>query len=212
MKAWSSWFPDLIPHVPGCPNVEARHELRRSAQVFFGATRAWKVIEAALPVNANQATVTGVPSNSEQELVRIESVHYDDRELDLEDLDGMAAKYGVNWAGHTGAPSKYLLVTPGEIRLYPVPTEAAITGVTRTLSVQPSDSSTGLPDDLAAKYRNEITTGAKARLMIMPNKPWTNMELGGVMNVAFDGMTGKGNLGAALSFGRGRLSSRPSWC
>lgn len=212
MKAWSSWFPDLLPHVPGCPNVVARHELLRAAQAFFAATRAWKVMEPALPVAADQATVTSAPSDPEQELVRVESVEFDGIDLVLESVDTMTAKYGANWKSHTGTPSAFLQVTPGEIRLYPIPSAPASTGVTRTLSVRPSDACTGLPDDLAIRFRDEIQVGAKARLMVMPNRPWTNLTLGTAMNLAFDNLTGKGNLGAALSFGRGRIHSRPSWC
>lgn len=213
MKAWSYWFPDLMLHVAGCPSILATHELRRAAQAFFDGTRSWKVIEDALPVAADQTTVTTTPSDSEQEVVRVEGVVYDGQELTLEPLESMASKYGPDWRSHTAArPSAYLQITPGEITLYPVPTDAATDGVVRTLSVRPSDTSPGLPDDIAQKYRDEIHLGARARLMLIPNKPWTNLELGSAYGQAFDKMTGKANLVAALSFGRGRIASRPTWC
>lgn len=212
MKAWSTWYPDLIPHVPGCPLVVAQHELRRAAQAFFGATRAWKVIEPALAVSASQSSVTASPSDSGQELVRVESVHYDRNELKLEAMADMSAKYGTGWASQTGTPSAYLLITPGEIRLYPIPDADATIGVERVLSVRPSEAATGLPDDLATKYRDEIQVGAKARLMLMPGKPWTNIDIGAAMGQAFDALTGTGNLNAALSYGNGRISSRSHWC
>lgn len=212
MKPWSYWFADLLPALPGCPSIQVQHELRRAAQTFFEATKAWKVIEAARPVTAGTATMSVAPLDAGQELVQIMSALFDGTELDLMDLSDMPGEFGPAWQTHTGRPRAYLQLTPGEIRLYPIPVEDAATGLSLTLAVKPSDTATGLPDDMAIKYRDTFNVGAKARLMILPEKPWTNKPDGAAYGLAFDALCGTGAAQVFRSFGRGRKGARPSWC
>lgn len=212
MQAWSTWFPDLLPHVPGCPQILAEHELRRAAQVLMRRTRAWRIDEAARPVVAGQATVSVAPTSAELELVRVEAVWFDGKPLEPVTDDVMDALYSHDWRSDTGTPSRFLQWVPGEIRLYPLPDANAVTGVTLRLSVAPSESSTGLPDDLAIRFRDEIHVGAKARLMLYPGRPWTNPDLGAVYGQAFDSLVGTATAAAARSYSDARIPSRMKWC
>lgn len=211
MKAWSTWFPDLLPHVAGCPQPLAAHELRRAAQVLFGKTRAWRVDMAAVPVSAGQAVVAVVPDSAEQELVRIESVWLDGRKLDLVTDEVLDSQYADDWRTHSGTPFAYSQSVPGDVRLYPLPISDAVTGLSARLSVKPSESSTGLPDDMAVRFRDEIHVGAKARLMLYPNRPWTS-DLAAVYGQTFDSAVGSATAAAARSFSRARNPSRVKWC
>lgn len=212
MQAWASWFPDLLPHVPGCPQVLAEHELRRAAQVLMRRTRAWRIDDAARPVVAGQATVSVAPTSAELELVRVEAVWFDGKPLEPVTAEVMDALYSHDWRSDTGTPTRFLQGVPGEIRLYPVPIADAVTGVTLRLSVAPSESSTGLPDDLAIRFRDEINVGAKARLMLYPGRPWTNPELAAVYGQAFDSLVGTATAAAARSYSDARIPSRMKWC
>lgn len=212
MKTWSYWFPDLLPLVPGVPNVQAAHELRRAAQVFFEQSKAWKVIEPARPVTAGTVSISAAPSDAQQELSEVLSVKYDGKSLNVETMESIEAAYGPDWGSHTGTPVAYFQLTPGEITFYPTPADDAITGVVLTLVVKPSDAATGLPDDMAVKYRDAMHVGAKARLMLIPGKPWSNPADGVGYGAAFDSMCGTANSQAAKSFGRARIASRPKWC
>lgn len=212
MKAWSYWFPDLMPHVPGCPQVLAKHELRRAAQAFFHQTRAWQIDKAAVPVVASQETVSLAPADADQELVRLESAWYDGKPLDPTTAEALDASYADDWRSHTGTPFAFFQLVPGEIRLYPLPMADATTGVTARLSVRPSETSTGLPDDMAIRFRDEIHVGAKARLMLYPGKPWSNPDLAGVYGMTFSDQVGAANARAARSFAQARIPARPKWC
>lgn len=212
MQAWSTWFPDLLPHVPGCPQILAEHELRRAAQVLMRRTRAWRIDEAARPVVAGQAMVSVAPTSAELELVRVEAVWFDGKPLTPVTAEVMDAGCADDWRAHTGSPSRFLQWVPGEIRLYPVPIADAVTGVTLRLSVAPSESSTGLPDDLAIRFRDEIHVGAKSRLMLYPGRPWTNPDLGAVYGQAFDSLVGTATAAAARSYAQARIPSSVKWC
>lgn len=212
MQAWASWFPDLLPHVPGCPQVLAEHELRRAAQVLMRRTRAWKVDVPAVAVSAGQDVVTVAPPSADHELVRVEAAWYDGRPLEPTTAEVLDALYADDWRAHTGTPSKYIQIVPGEIRLYPVPVANAVTGLSVRLSVAPSETAAGLPDDIALRFRDEVQVGAKARLMLYPGRPWTNPELAAVYGQAFDSLVGTATAAAARSYSDARIPSRMKWC
>jgi hypothetical protein len=178
--------------------------------MFFDKTRAWNVTLAALPVIAAQASVTVTPTSSEQDLVRIGQAWYDDDKLDPLTGDEISEQFGENWQAHTGVPKVFIEETPGVLRLYPVPVDAATVGLVARIAVKPSEASTGIPDELAVKHRQALTDGALGKLMLYANKPWSNLEYDGKHSMDF--MTAINSATVQAAFGRGRIASRPAWC
>jgi len=210
---WSYWFPDLLTHVPGCPIPLAVFELRRAAQAFFKSARAWQVTQPLVPITAAQTSVTVALDSAEQELVRVEKAWLDGNSLAVQTLEGLDdSALSDDWTLHTGTPTALVQLTPGVLTLYPVPTANALTGLKLRVSVRPSDASTGVPDEMAVKFRDEIHAGAKARLMMYPGRPWSNPEMALLNAGTFEAGVGAANLAAARSFGRGRIAGRPRWC
>lgn len=212
MRLWSAWMPDLVPHLSGCAIALVEHELRRAAQAFFQGSRAWRVTLAPVAVAAGTVDIAIAPSDAETSLVRVEQCWYDGAPLDVKTAEELTTNYGDDWGAHLGTPTSYLQETSGIVRLYPIPDTPANTGLKVRASVMPSDISTGIPDDQAIAFREELATGAKARLMLYPNKPWTNAELGVAYAAAFKSATDTANVRAARSFGRGAIRSTPGWC
>jgi hypothetical protein len=211
MKLWRDWFPDLLPHVPGCPNVLATHELRRAAQVFMQGTRAWQMRLDPVPVPAQAEEVELVPTDSAIEVIRIQSVHMGDKQLMIVTADELDSRFHDDWHLHTGTPERFYQIRPGFIALYPIPDVAQDPLVVRA-SVCPSNTATGLPDDIALRYWDEIHLGAKSRLMLMPGKRWTNVDLGVATGQAFTSMLNTAHANAARSFGKARIPSKVKWC
>jgi hypothetical protein len=212
MKAWSYWYPDLMIQLVGCPQPVMDFELRRASQAFFQATRAWQVTLPALAVIAAQEVVPVVLADAGTELIRVEKAWYNGSSITPSTADALDAQFSDDWTLHTGTPDRVYQVTPGDVHLYPIPTEAPTTGLKLRVSVRPSETATGLADDMAIKFRDDIANGAKARLMMYPNVEWSNPQLA-MMNMAlFDAATGKTNLAAARSFGAARQAASPKWC
>jgi hypothetical protein len=210
IKLWSAFLPDLLPHVPECPEILAEHELRRAAQLFFEKTRAWKVELEAIPVAAGDVTIQVMPDDSKQEIVRIESAWYDDKPLDI--LQHESYRSTSDWKDDTGTPCEICLLTPAEARLYPIPDAAATTGLRCNVSVKPSDSSSGIPDNLFSKFRDAIVKGAKFQLMLYLNKPWSSPEMAVAFSRMFDADIAAATVSAARGFGAARIPSRIKWC
>ena len=211
-KAWSYWFPDLLPDVPGCPEVLAKHELLRAAQAFFQNTTAWRTNEAPRPVTAGTAELLAQPAGDGLDRVRIDAVWYDGKRMEPIAPETLDTQYHDDWQNHTGTPTQYLQVAHGVIRLYPVPLVDAVDGLKLRLIVMPSDTSTGLPDDMAFRFRDAILVGAKSRLMLNVGKSWSNPELSIVYGRAFDSMVNTTTAHAARAFVQARIPSRVNWC
>lgn len=211
MKAWSYWYPDLLMHVPGCPDPVIDFELRRASQTFFERTRAWQITLPALAVIAAQENVTVTFADAGMELVRIEQAWYNGYSITPTTVDDLDAEHTDDWTLHTGTPNKVFQITPGDVRLYPLPTDTPTVGLKMRVSVRPSEAATGLADDMAIKFRDDITNGTKGKLMMYPNMPWSNPQLAGMYLAMFDSATGKANLAAVRGFGATRLAAKPKW-
>lgn len=207
---WTDWFPDLMPDVRGCPNVVAVHELRRAAQKFLETTRAWTAMLPAVPIASEQDAEAITLSGAE--LVRIEDAWYDGRRIEASNATAMAGYCSDDWTLHTGTPSAVIQMTPGVVRLYPIPMDASTTGLKMRAALKPTDDSTGLPRDLAMSFRDYIVSGAKSRLMLYPDVAWNNEKMAVVHAGAFQRGVDDTIMMAAAGFGNGRIRSRPKWC
>lgn len=213
MQAWDTWLPDVLPHVEGCPTAIARHEIRRAAQAFFKESRSWQKVLALLPVAALQRDVTITTGDAAVDPVRAEACWIDGRKIDPISKDDLDAAYGDVWPQHQGVVDSFYQLSPGVVSLYRIPVDAAATGLLLRVSLMPSETSTGLPDDLATQFRDDIALGAKARLMMYPRKAWSDSALGMTLAGAFSGAINAARMNAARNFGSARIAaSRASWC
>lgn len=212
MKAWSSFFADLLPQLPGCPDPLIEHELLRACQTFFEKTRAWQETQALVAVSANQTTFAIAPSDGTQELVRLEKAWLDSKPLGVVSAKFMDDEYGDDWRTHTGAVDRVVQVSPGTGIFYPIPLAASTVGLKLRLSVKPSDTATGIPDEQFAKHKDALACGALARLMAHAKKPWSDQNMAMVKAAVFEAAIGRANVDAARSFGSARVASRPHFC
>ncbi|MFZ6813538.1 hypothetical protein ACO0K3_03655 [Undibacterium sp. Rencai35W] len=210
MKVWSYWFPYVLPNLRNCPIPLVEHELRNAAQQLLERSRAWQITLSTIPVLAGASSIV-IPMDTDKELVRVENAYYDGAKLTVITSNSLDSDNNDDWSLHTGTPVSYLQLSPGVITLYPKPLSTASTGLKLRVSAKPSDAATGLPDEIAVKYRNEIAMGAKGKLMVYADKPWTNMDLGAAYLQSFNAMVDNSNINAARSNGQARIASRPKW-
>lgn len=209
MAIWSSWLPDILPHVSQCPIPMIEHELKRAAQTFFSDSRAWQVTKTPVAVAATVADISVFPDDAEQELVRIESARWNGAPLEPKTADSMDSGYVDDWRAHTGSPVAFIQITPGTIRLYPVPLDAGTLAL--RVSVRPSESATGIPDNMAVRFRDTLATGAKSRLMLYQGKPWSSPDMGLALAVSFRSGIDSAAAASARAYGSGRIASKPNW-
>ena len=209
--AWSAWYPDVMPHVPECPIPIIEHELKRAAQTFMTRSRVWSMMLPAIAVDADDTMVEVVTGDAQADMVRAEEAWYDGAKVSIVPVDEAAKLYGLEWQTATGTPTAIVQMSHTEFRLYPIPTVDATTGLTLRISARPSEAATGIPSDLATRYMDELATGAKSRLMLYPNMPWTNVEIGAALGSLFSSLIDKAITQTAFA-GKGRVASSAAWC
>ncbi|MBI5257014.1 MAG: hypothetical protein HY855_10985 [Burkholderiales bacterium] len=190
----------------------AEQRLRRAAQVFFEKSRAWTVRTAPMAVAAEQEEITVTLPDAQTELVRIEAAWLDGRRLTPatpRDLDDSCD----DWTELVGTPSHVVQLTPGVVRLFRIPTADATEGLRLRASVRPSEVATGIPDDMAVKYRDALIKGATGLLMMMTKKPWTDLDLGQALLTSFEADAAAANSAANVrGHSTARRAAQVNWC
>jgi hypothetical protein len=100
---------------------------------------------------------------------------FDGAELEPASEDKLRQVY-PDWPTAEGAPRFILSETPLSFRVVPKPDAASAgTGrITLRVVLQPARDATGIDDWVFNKWVEAIAAKAKADLMAMPAKPWTN--------------------------------------
>ena len=82
------------------------------------------------------------------------------------------------WRSETGTPKRFIQTDTKNIVLQPVPDSSITGGLQVTLAITPSRNSDSFPQWIADRYLYTIIDGALSYLMMMQNKPWTNLQMG----------------------------------
>lgn len=212
LKKWSDFYNDLMPSLPGCGKELLEHELRRAAQDFFNQSRSWRMTLDPITLEAGVADYDLIADDKGLAVVRIEAAGYLVDPLDVLTLPEMITRYGADWWKVSGSPEAITQLRPGVATLYRKPEAEVVDGLVLTVAVKPSDSSSGLDEDIATRFREEMILGAKGRLMLMPKKPWTDINMGSLAAAQFGDRIDMARSQAERAYGRGRIKSKPVWC
>ena len=112
------------------------------------------------------------------------------------------------WRTTTGTPKYFSQVDSQQIVLAPGPDYGVTNGLSMTLALQPSQSATGFPSWIGNQYFEDLANGAIARLMIMPNKPWTDLINGAARRAAFESGMNNARASAVRSLARAEIRTR----
>jgi hypothetical protein len=180
MKAWDQFFPDILVDVLECPYPVVTHALKRSAQDFFRRTLVWRVwldpMQTAANINEYELDL-----GSNAELVRIERATLDGRPIVISTAASMPTDWKTN---PLGIEDCIFLVDGKNVTL--IPYKAAGLVLLIEAALRPADAATGIEDYLFDLYGETIATGAKARLLRQPLKPYTDMGASADAQILFE--------------------------
>lgn len=173
-------LPYLLPEVPGVPDSLATQTIMRTANDFCWETGVWNEIQDPISVIDNVSqydfdTPTGA------QIVTIKSIWMANRELvpvTMERLQELIP----NWQVAKGSDPAYYNAAQDYtyFTIYPTPLDANKAKMTVRAVYTPDQFGTYLPQFLVDKFLDELLAGAKARLMQMPGKSWSDGALAGV--------------------------------
>lgn len=196
MKTFDLFFPDLMPLVPGCPEMVAERALMRAAQRFCELSLAWRVVMD--PITTEPGTDVYELDFDRAEMVRIESAKYAGRDIKVK-------RPNENVSRH----ADYIECLDGlNVAVNPVPTVAA--ELLLTLTLKPAVNALGVEDFIFGRYGEIIVKGAQGTLQQHPQKTYTSADGPGNW-AAFESRCADVKLALWRGLGRNTPRTRPSW-
>lgn len=173
-----AFLPDVLIHVLECPEPVLLQALRNAVGEFCTETLIWNEL-------TDEETVSSWPYDvsvgGDSRLVRIVEVFVDD-----EPVDPLPADQGgsLTWQTDQGQVEYY--TTEGKDQLWLIKQPVSDVSLRLRLAYKPSPTATSVPSSLLDDWSEEISAGALARVMAIPNRPWSNPQLALFYGNVFD--------------------------
>lgn len=172
-----SLFPYVLPDVPGAPDITARQAILLTAIDFCNKTEIWDEIQAPYTLVDNTRDYS-LTAPTDARVMAVKSAWAYNRELRPVTMIELQ-QLMPNWPVLTGSQVSYYNAPTdvGTIRVYPIPLDAQGAQMTLRVMYSPILTATTLPDFLVNQHLEALAAGAKHRLMLTPNKSWSNQKL-----------------------------------
>lgn len=192
MKTWADFYQFCGADVPGVSIFAAERELRRATQEFCERTKAWKedLDPAHIFPNVDLYDVE-VPKGAT--IIKITEIRQDGHAIHLMTPD-------------SGYSSGIEFISPVQFRVVPMPVSRS--RLTMKAVLQPDHGAPGVADLIYNQYAELIGAGAKARLYLQPEKPYTNPALAAVEREKFEQGIARVKLDAAKGYSGAPLRTR----
>lgn len=181
MKAWSSFYPDVLPEVPGFVIPLVDIALRRAAQEFFATTGAWRLWLDDVTTEEDR-TEYDIELEANSELVKLLRATLEGRPIRTVLEDELPADWKTTTAGMADC-----VFTQDQRNLVLLPAQEADLVLKVEATLRPSDAATGIQDAYFAQYSRDIANGALAYLLAQLHKPYSNPAQAQRYQVLFDG-------------------------
>ena len=190
---WSAFYPEVLTYAMSCPHLVVDAKVREAAIEFFQRTRAW--VEWLDPVIALDGQIEydfDVPIGSD--VSRVERATVDGKPIDI--------------ISYRAAPNDWTRVDlPDQgIVSRDLTTFRLGNAVAAGLSIQvqvtltPSRTSTGIPDDLFDKYHYDIAHGAKAKVLAIAGAEFYKPDVAMLEHTMFESAIATNNVDAWRGF------------
>lgn len=179
MKPLDEFLININQYAPTCPEPTAFWAIRQAAIDFCEATRSWRYEDE---FNVADQYAQGISAPYGSVIAEIEEVRFDGCRLERVTPAYLDDRYH-NWrdAEMTSGPQYVTQTEMNTIRIYPV--QDGIVKV--ALWLKPSQDCEELPDYLSDQYREVIANGALGRILALPGKAFTNVQLAVAFSAAF---------------------------
>jgi hypothetical protein len=206
MALIDSYLIDIMPSVIGCPEQSATRAVIQAIREFCRDTHTLRYTQPITTVN-NIPDYTLEPPTGYR-VISVDRAKFNGAKLTATNEAEMD-RLVPGWADDSGDPTHYLLDGLSTIVLYRKPNKMTINGLVVRQVLMVTDSATEIDDDFYDLYHDAITAGAKARLMAIPNKPWTDLALSAAFRDQFEQEMATARVRAAKGNVKRSLSVKP---
>lgn len=146
----------MIVDLPSCPDKVILQQLRQTGRDFLARTEIWTEDLDSINVVANTA----------------------DYDLSVGDNAYILRIKKAEYLGGTLAPDDFYFLNNKTFRFVTTPVASKTDALDITVILSPLLNSEIIPIWILERYAEPIMAGAKRNLLVMPNKPWSNPDLG----------------------------------
>ncbi len=198
---------EVLPYLSADPsNPVTENAIKRTVIEFCAASWIWKYLPDTITTLAGEWFYDLEPPTGADVAV-VMHVALDGVPLTHRTLEWLDVEL-PRWRTTTGTPKYFSQVDSEQILLAPGPNYGVTNGLSMTLALQPSQSATGFPSWIGNQYFEDLANGAIARLMIMPNKPWTDLINGAARRAAFEAGMNNARASAVRSLARAEIHTK----
>lgn len=180
MATWNDLLDDVMPEIVGSPPIAlVTHHIRNAVIQFLDKTKLLRKTTVAMdwpggvgekPLDS--ATFTTELVSASERVIEVRSAAWLGKPLDPAGEDELVTEFGNDWATLTGDP-KFYTENNGTILLVPAP-PTTVDALTLAISYSLMPTASSFPDRVLSDHRRALAQGAKASLMYMANKPWSD--------------------------------------
>jgi hypothetical protein len=159
MVTWSQFYPYILPSVPGAVLPTVDFQLRQAAREWCDRTMCWR--DWLDPIYTNGVDrVYDFEVSSGQDVVQLVNATVDSKAADILRLGDLPR----DWMTSSCVPCGVVALSSGS-RFGVLPLQAEGIAVQTEVTLRPSNTATGVEDELFASYAREIALGALGNLM-----------------------------------------------
>jgi hypothetical protein len=169
----------VLPDVQGCPTGTAKLAVIDAATEFLTFSGAWSEVQDAIALSDNNAEYDlEAPSGARCiDLRAVYASFSSDGKLIPVSMDQLAVAIPSWQTAESNLPSHYTRAFDyTTIRVFPLPTDVDGHSIRPHASYTLKETATSIPDVIVQRYREVISSGAKARLMVMSKVNWRDIE------------------------------------
>lgn len=199
---WSAFYDYVMPELSGANPDIVDIYLRRAAIEFCEETSVYTADHDPISIIKGIAEYDLEPPEQETDIVSVKKAWVGDAAIGYVSQDTLNQR-PTYWPGETAPrPVAFTQQTQTSIVVFPKPSESLRNGLKMKVVLRPSLTATQIADWVATKYIQEITDGAKAMLMAMPNKPWTQPDGAALYRTQFEAGKTRATIESQRSFTR----------
>lgn len=163
---------DVMPELMGCTVDLAVNALRNASIELY--QKSWIYTQTHDPVSLIPGIAEyDLDTFTNQRIIGVTSAYVGEKPI-VPLAAAMLSKTNRKWESEVGIVEGYLLTDSNIVRVYRIPQVREALNMTVVLA--PTKASTAIETYIYDLYSEGIAAGAKARLMAMPSKPFSNMS------------------------------------
>lgn len=175
MASINNLLPLIGGHVEGCPITTKLAQIRWALWDF--TTRSYFLRESIrVDVLADVDSYVVASTKPGTEVFGIEAVQFEEQPIDPTGPKETVSPQAAESYRDIGPPTGYWYESPNLLVLRPAPIQDKTEAASVTLLLKHTIDTTVIDDALDREYRHAISYGALFRLMLMPKKPWSDIQ------------------------------------